>query len=481
MSRSLFTHFLCAFLLLVAFSGTGLCQDTQYWTNQYGNKTALLGGAVVGGIDDNAMVFYNPAALAFLGNNSISVNANVYRLERITVMNALGNSADFKSNRFAAVPVLIGGLIRSKNPNWKMGYGLMSPVQFDFSATARLDQLLDLVGDDESPGPEAFIGESKRTKSLSELTAMFGAARKLSESWAIGLTHLFTLRTLNYNSNLLTHMLLNDAATTPVSTTWISDVKYLHLRYQAKLGVNYQKDRWHIGLTVTSPSLGVLGSGTVGADLTTTNLTIGEQRTDIFASDRQDKLKAHFKVPLSVGMGLRYVFQKSQLMFSTEYFGAKPAYAILQPDPGAFFRSENVSVVAGSEDLLRVDGGARQVINAAIGYQYALSEDTQLQFSLRNDQSYSPGSQSDIPRINTEISRWNIIHLTMGTTMARQTSSLSLGLLISMGSTSRYETNGNLENPVEEGLLLGNATITDAQYFSAGLLLGYKFNLKRNE
>jgi len=41
-------------------------QDAHYWTDQYGSRSRLLGGAVIGSVDDLAAVYYNPARLALI-------------------------------------------------------------------------------------------------------------------------------------------------------------------------------------------------------------------------------------------------------------------------------------------------------------------------------------------------------------------------------------------------------------------------------
>ena len=88
-------------------------QDSQYWTQQFGTRTALMSGAVLGGADDNTMIYYNPAGLGFLEESSLSINANAYRVENIKVENALGDAADFKSNKLGSVPLLARGMIRT--------------------------------------------------------------------------------------------------------------------------------------------------------------------------------------------------------------------------------------------------------------------------------------------------------------------------------------------------------------------------------
>ena len=46
-------------------------QDSHYWTNQFGNRARLLGGAVIGSTDDLSAVYYNPGGLALVEKSEI--------------------------------------------------------------------------------------------------------------------------------------------------------------------------------------------------------------------------------------------------------------------------------------------------------------------------------------------------------------------------------------------------------------------------
>src|SRR5210317_1961792 len=70
---------------LVFFSYPALSQDHHYWTQQFGSRSALMGGAVVGGVRDTSAGFYNPGALGFVNQPSLSVSANGYQLERLSI------------------------------------------------------------------------------------------------------------------------------------------------------------------------------------------------------------------------------------------------------------------------------------------------------------------------------------------------------------------------------------------------------------
>src|SRR5436190_19804535 len=93
---------ICAIFLMVA--NKPQAQDTHYWTQHFGTRSALMGGIVVGGARDNTMIYYNPAMLGFIDSASISVNASAYRIENIKIENAIGQSADFQSSQIGIIP-----------------------------------------------------------------------------------------------------------------------------------------------------------------------------------------------------------------------------------------------------------------------------------------------------------------------------------------------------------------------------------------
>jgi hypothetical protein len=60
-------------------------QDTHYNSNQFGARSALLGGAIIGDVNDNTGVFYNPAGLGFMDTATLSINGNAYQIENIKI------------------------------------------------------------------------------------------------------------------------------------------------------------------------------------------------------------------------------------------------------------------------------------------------------------------------------------------------------------------------------------------------------------
>lgn len=64
------------------------------------------------------------------------------------------------------------------------------------------------------------------------------------------------------------------------------------------------------GLTITTPSIGLFGSGTISADILATNL-LYKARTTLLANDRQEKIKSTYKSPLSIVAGVNWSKRRS--------------------------------------------------------------------------------------------------------------------------------------------------------------------------
>jgi hypothetical protein len=62
------SHRILLITTLTLLIATSLCelqaQSGHYWTNQYGTRSMLLSGSVIGGVEDLGAVFYNPARLS---------------------------------------------------------------------------------------------------------------------------------------------------------------------------------------------------------------------------------------------------------------------------------------------------------------------------------------------------------------------------------------------------------------------------------
>ena len=117
-------------ILLVIMSGNEICvnaQDDHYWSQQYGAESTLLGGAMVGGAGDNSAVYYNPGALAFITNPSLSIDANVYRMDKTLITDGAGNGLNLNSAQISIYPQIISGMLKLvKNDRFRFSYTLLT-------------------------------------------------------------------------------------------------------------------------------------------------------------------------------------------------------------------------------------------------------------------------------------------------------------------------------------------------------------------
>ena len=471
-------HLFLSALVLLLFSELH-SQDSHYWTQQFGTRSALLSGAVLGGANDNTMIYYNPAALAFMQNASISINANAYGIENIRVENALGRTADFESAKIGSIPLLAGGMLRTGNEKWKLGYAFISPVNLNFKGIARAEGNFDLLEDPQSEGLEETVSEASVTNRTSELVFAMGIGHQLNDYWAVGLSNLFTVRSLSFQRSLSTYIFQNDPERTLVGGNLLQNADYYNVRYAAKLGVVFQKGNWQSGLTLTTPSLNLFGQGTVASNIAIRNLRIIDDtpRSGV-ATARQAEVKTTFKSPLSVALGTNYTRGRSHIGIAVQYFAGQDIYDVMEPAPGNFVRPAELAPQLQSDEFLSLKAGAKSVINIALGYEYQLDENLSLLFGARSDNSFFDKDLNDGPGIKPTISSWDIYHFSGGITLDRENSSLSLGLLYSTGSKGDYEQPGTFD-PDNPDLVVGSTTITSAKYSNVGILLGYTFYFKK--
>ena len=73
----------------VLLAAPAVAQDSQWWTNQYGNRARLLGGAVIGSSRDLSAVYYNPGGLAVVDEPDALLTGYVFELDNIKYTDVL--------------------------------------------------------------------------------------------------------------------------------------------------------------------------------------------------------------------------------------------------------------------------------------------------------------------------------------------------------------------------------------------------------
>jgi hypothetical protein len=113
-------------------------QDSHYWNLQYGTRSILLGGAVIGSVSDMAATYYNPAALALFPNPEILLSGKVYQYNALTLKNVDENNADLTSSAIEPAPTLFAGSFTFKWLNkHKLSYSILTRQNMNFGIEGR--------------------------------------------------------------------------------------------------------------------------------------------------------------------------------------------------------------------------------------------------------------------------------------------------------------------------------------------------------
>lgn len=477
-------------------------QDTHYWTYRYGTKAVLMGGAAVGGLEDNTSVIYNPALLSQVKSTSISINSNAYQVVNITAKNGAGPGLDVVSNQFSAVPITVSGLIPKKQSSrLTLGYAIIVPAEFTFKATAREDKNINIVADTESSGDEAYVGQFSINTRLSENQGAFALAYRISNKFSIGLTNQFIYRSHTYTKNELCRMILNNTGATLVTTNESQTIEYTNLRFVPKLGLAFASGNWSFGATVAFQGIAIGGTGTIARDIAANNLQVNLQtnpnnppiltRTSNFSNlavnSRETGLSTTIQTPLSISAGFAYRKEKWLVAASAEWFGSVALYNIMNPPDNTFKRPANLQV--DGQKFLQVNASNKSVFNWAIGVEKTMNDRVSVSGGFRTNRSYFDRAFDDraVARgrrtlndnsLNLDISSWDIYHVVFGFTLNQERRDLSLGLTYSWADGGAIRQFANFDQPTESTFLLGQKQTTTAQYYSFGLLLGYTLRVR---
>ena len=162
-------------------------QDAHYWTFQYGPRSSLLGGAVIGSVSDVSATFYNPGALPLALSLAFAVSANVFEVSGVALEGGGGEGVDLGTKRSGLRPSLIAGTI---------GRDLLGKDVLAYSAITRTKGTQDLQGFTLLSGADIpaglllddFVGLVLLEGEFSDTWTGLSYARAFGTHFGVGLT-----------------------------------------------------------------------------------------------------------------------------------------------------------------------------------------------------------------------------------------------------------------------------------------------------
>ncbi|UCC82868.1 MAG: hypothetical protein JSW46_18190 [Gemmatimonadota bacterium] len=410
-------------LLLVTAPTTAVAQDAHYWTYQYGTRANLLGGAVIGSVLDVSATFYNPGALSLIVDPDIIATSKVFELSSVKITPDVGAQVSLDNLRLDLAPGFVGGLLPFRFlGDHVLGYSLFTRYKFkstlDAGGTGSLDELPQ-VG-----VPGDYLGLLVNEEDVSEFWVGITWSVPLGRRMGIGITQFGAYRSQKSKTRGLFEG-FTDAAEGALSTRE-EGFSYWHFRFLWKAGLTLEWQGVSLGLTVTTPSVGVLSGGRALVNIAQFNVDIdGDGTPDPeFVASVQDGLSASYKSPWSVGLGATYSPRElTTLHVSAEYFGKVEESTVMELDP---FEAQSIGDTVTEVLTQRLD----DVLNFGVGLEHDFKPTLGGYAAFRTDFSAKP---ADAP-LDVAFSSWDIFHLSGGTRFRIGTADLTLGLSYGWGS-----------------------------------------------
>ncbi len=488
---------LSGLILWVSFNGFLAAQGGRYWDQNLNSEAALLSGAVVAGEGGIAAIFYNPATIAEMKKNNLSLSANLASSYYYNAKNALGT--DFALDRLQAYiyPRIVTLTFNPKNqPDLTIELAYFTKA----NNYIQINQGTSLTGDiiASNPGDEQYTADYYLRSRFQDFYGGAGFGYKVSDKLALGFSGL-----LSYKDDQYYNLVTANAFTTDyqeASPQYLSEASYqikynmFDVRLITKLGIQLRQNSWKFGANINLPSLKIFGNGTVVKQYEYSNIhkeTGNPEASSLYYGGRQKGCPAHFRDPLSIAAGANYTANSGNtvLLFTAEYFFGMKSFNYIEAsnDPGEEGYNHNP---VDPEEWLSFTSVHKPVLNAGMAFKTVISDRMVYSGGFRTDFNFLDSADNpEFPWYNTNTFYvFDVYHLNSGVNYSFKRGSMTLGMQFSHGRANDQDQIFNLTEPVEyissNQMPLTGVTNNQVQvrYWAVSAYFGFVFDfLKQNE
>ncbi len=441
--------------ILFLFS-TVYSQDSHYWNLQYGTKSTLLGGAVIGSVTDLSATYYNPGAISLFDDPKIILSAKVYQYEQITIVNGAGNNKDLDYSSISPSPTFVAFNIKidSTGRN-KLAISILTRQSMNFEfETRQIETESSLSGLSNS----SEAGGLSLQQNFNEIWAGASFSHRVNEIVGVGVTAYVAYR--NQSTNFQTVVEGLDTINQISSFLAYRKLKFDNYRALLKVGVGINLNPVTFGFTVTTPSLSVLGTGSYGYHNFYNDPNDPTQ--NIYQSNYQDEIKAKYNTSWAIGLGGAYWGENLSVHFSAEWFNAVKKYNPITLDP-------LYSQSSGDTFNKEITQQLKSTINLGLGIDYIFNDKLNFAGSIATDFSANDTNSKS----NISVSKWDIYHINAGSTFKLGSSEITLGLSYSFGSDIVRQI-ADIETP-DGGIVNNINSKADVKFSRIKILFGFIF------
>jgi hypothetical protein len=397
-------------------------QDSHYWTNQYGTRSTLLGGAVIGSVLDLSGTYYNPGGMCLLEKPDTLMAAKVIQYPHVTLAGDGWRDVPLNAHNPGPAPSLIAGTIRLRGlrKHW-IGYSYVSrqdvKLGVSVSSTGIRDVLPDLAGSED------YVTQFRLDEKVSESWFGLTWSYRISKHVGIGVSQYLAVRSQRATFQELVEAL--GADTQLAMALGSRQYQYSHYGALWKVGLACDLKEITLGLTLTTPSLSLGGTGSTGVNSSVVALDMDGDGSgdDYLAADYCTSGSVTYRTPFSLAAGMTFKIQKVRVYLSAEWFSRVRPYTVVD--------AEEFYAQTGGE-LLSTDVTQElaAVMNMGLGLEWFYSARFKGYASFTTDYSAkSPGTTTNI-----SLTDWDIHHIVTGAEFSIKKSELTVGLGFSFGN-----------------------------------------------
>ena len=438
-------------LLLIVMSISSNGQDSQYWSKQYGTYGALLGGTVIGASSDLSSTYYNPGSIAFSKDSSLILTTNSFQFIYLNfddVANANLSLSSWYSNASQGIFAVQLPFQWFDDDNMVVSY--ISRQDFNFSSTG-----WDISSTKDGLLENSFSNQLSLNQTLNESWFGFTWSKPFSESIGFGVTMYVPYR----SQRVIRQSILQSYNEIDKTKNLIAsyDYDYYNLRLLWKAGISFQIGKVMLGLSLTTPSINLFGSGSASVLASRANIDTLQGTYPDLSNNYQDELPTYYKSPLSLGFGAAYYWRNTVLYFSAEWFNNVNNFLVMEPE-------SFVGQSSGEVYNYNINYSLRSVFNFGFGIKYLFNENFIYYGGIITDKTaYNPDSQNPFV-----LSTWDIIHIRSGAEFKFYNMSITLGL--------GYGYSGNLFGNFNFLGVFKNEK-TDVIYHQIDVIFGFTYSL----
>ncbi len=362
-----------------------LAQDGHYWTQQYGTKSMLLSGSVIGGVEDLGAVFYNPARLGLIENPAFLLSADVYEWNRVKVEDATGNSTDLSTSDFGGVPSLAAGTFKVGGAlkNHRFAYSILQRQTIDLNLSYTNEVQGDVI--DQFPGEEYFRGTLKTAANIKEQWFTFSWSYPISNNISVGLSNIVS----SYQQRRSLIIDLQALTSTNQTATFYYErsigLDKIGLLWKAGLAANWNNIQ--LGLTVTTPMINLSGSGKYKYNQFFAGIENLTTQDDIYVTNDKSSIPVTVKRPWAIGIGATIPVGRNKIHLSGEWFNSIKQYSMLS-------KQTHYAQSSGDTITFELVDQVNSVVNGGIGFEFYIKEKISFFTSFSTDFSAVPNNRT---------------------------------------------------------------------------------------